>query len=200
MIHTSIVMSAQELALENLMDGNKRYQVTNQKYPHQTVSRRQTLLNSQKPFAVILSCADSRVPPELIFDQGLGDLFVIRVAGHVVDDVVLASVEFAIIVLDVPLVMVLGHTQCGVVEATISGGELPGSLSKLAVAIQPAVALAKEQPGDLVDNAIKTNANMTAEQLLARSKLLKQATDDEQVKIVVALYRLDTGAVELLAR
>jgi carbonic anhydrase len=138
------------------------------------------------------------VPPELIFDQGLGDLFVIRVAGHVVDDAVLASVEFAVIVLDSSLVMVLGHTQCGAVEATISGGELPGSLSKLAAAIQPAVASAKEQPGDLVDNAIRTNANMTAVQLLTRSPLLKQATADEQVKIVAALYKLDTGAVELL--
>jgi carbonic anhydrase len=139
------------------------------------------------------------VPPELIFDQGLGDLFVIRVAGHVVDDAVLASVEFAVTMLYAPLVMVLGHTQCGAVEATISGGELPGSLSKLAAAIQPAVASAKEQPGDLVDNAIKTNANMTAVQLLTRSPLLKQAAADAQVKIVVALYKLDTGAVELLA-
>jgi carbonic anhydrase len=191
-------MSAQELALEKLMEGNNRYQVINQTYPHQTVDRRQTLLNSQKPFAVILSCADSRVPPELIFDQGLGDLFVIRVAGYVVDDVVLASVEFAITMLDAPLVMILGHTQCGAVEATISGGKLPGSLSKLAAAIERAVASSKEQPGDLLDNAIKTNAIMTAEQLLTRSPLLKQAAADDQIKIVAALYKLDTSSVELL--
>ena len=198
-IPTSIVMAAEELALEELMDGNKRYKGTNQKYPHQTVARRQAIRNSQKPFAVILSCADSRVPPELIFDQGLGDLFVIRVAGHVIDDAVLASVEFAVTVLDAPLVMVLGHTQCGAVEGTVGGGELPGSLSKLAAAIQPAVASAKEQPGDLVDNAIKTNANMTTVQLLTRSHLLKQAAAEEQVRIVAALYKLDTGAVELMA-
>lgn len=200
MMHTSIIMSAKELGLEKLMDGNKRYQVTNQIYPHQTVAHRQALCNGQKPFAVILSCADSRVPPELIFDQGLGDLFVIRVAGHVVDDTVLASVEFAVTVLDVPLVMVLGHTQCGAVEATISGAELPGSLFKLIAAIQPAVASAMEQPGDLVDNAIKTNTNMTAERLLTRSPLLKQAAADERVKIVAAQYKLNTGAVELLTR
>jgi len=199
MMHTSIVKSAKEMALEKLMDGNERYQATNQTYPHQTTDRRQTLLNSQKPFAVILGCADSRVPPELIFDRGLGDLFVIRVAGQVVDDAVLASVEFAVTVLDTPLVMVLGHSQCGMVEATISGEELPGSLSKLAVAIQPAVASAKEQPGNLVDNAIKTNTNMTAGQLLTRSPLLKQAAAAEQVKIVAALYKLDSGVVELLA-
>jgi len=199
MKHTAIVMSAQELALEKLMDGNKRYQVTKQTYPHQTEAHRQTLLNSQNPFAVILSCADSRVPPELIFDQGLGDLFVIRVAGHVVDEAVLASVEFAVAVLDAPLVMVLGHTQCGAVEATISGVELPGTLSKLAAAIQPAVASAKEQPGDLVESAIKTNANMTALQLLTRSPLLKQASAEGRVIIVAALYKLDTGSVELLA-
>ncbi len=133
-------MPAQDLALEKLMDGNRRYQVTNQTYPHQTVARRQALRERQKPFAVILSCADSRVPPELIFDQGLGDLFVIRVAGHVVDDAVLASAEFAVTVLSVPLVMVLGHSQCGAVQAAIRGGELPGNLPKLVAAIQPAVA------------------------------------------------------------
>ena len=199
MIHTSTVMSAQELALEKLMDGNKRYQSTNPTYPHQTLDRRQSLLNSQNPFAVILGCADSRVPPELIFDQGLGDLFVIRVAGHVVDDVVLASVEFAVNVLGVPLVMVLAHTQCGAVKGAISGVELPGSLSRLAASIQPAVASAKSQPGDLVDNAIKSNANMTAVQLLSRSPLLKRAAADGLVQIVTALYKLETGSVELLA-
>lgn len=190
---------AQDLALEKLMDGNRRYQVANQTYPHQTVARRQALRGGQKPFAVILGCADSRVPPELIFDQGLGDLFVIRIAGYVVDDTVLASVEFAVTVLGVPLVMVLGHSQCGAVEATISGAELPGSLSKVAAAIQPAVAAVEKLPGDLVDNAAKTNADMTAVQLTNRSPLLAQSVTDEQVKIVAAYYDLDTGAVELLA-
>ena len=191
---------AQDLALEKLIDGNRRYQDANQRYPHQTVARRQALRDGQKPFAVILGCADSRVPPELIFDQGLGDLFVIRVAGHGVDDTVLASVEFAVTVLGVPLVMVLGHSQCGAVEATISGADLPGSLPKVAAAIQPAVAAAEHLPGDLVNNAIKINATMTAVQLINRSPLLTQSVTDEQVKIVAALYDLDNGAVELLAR
>ncbi len=196
MIHTP---PAQDLALEKLIDGNKRYQLASQTYPHQTVDRRQALRGSQKPFAVILGCADSRVPPELIFDRGLGDLFVIRVAGHVVDDTVLASVEFAVTLLGVPLVMVLGHSQCGAVEASISGADLPGSLSKVAAAIQPAVAAAEELPGDLVDNATKTNANMTAIQLANRSLLLAQSVEDEEVIIMAAFYDLDTGAVELLA-
>lgn len=198
MIHSPTVLEAHELALEKLMDGNRRYQAAKQTYPHQTAARRQALRDGQKPFALILSCADSRVPPELIFDQGLGDLFVIRVAGHVVDDTVLASVEFAVIVLGVSLSMVLGHSQCGAVEATIGGGELPGSLSKLAAAIQPAVAAAKELPGDLANNAVNTNAKMTAEKLLARSSLLKQSASDDKVKIVAALYDLATGVVELL--
>jgi carbonic anhydrase len=190
---------AQDLALEKLMEGNRRYQVASQAYPHQTLARRQALRYSQRPFAVILGCADSRVPPELIFDQGLGDLFVIRVAGHVVDNTVLASVEFAVTILGVPLVMVLGHSHCGAVEAAISGAELPGSLSKVAAAIQPAVAAAEELPGDLVDNATKTNASMTAVELTNRSPLLAKAVKDEQVKIVAAYYDLDTGAVGLLA-
>jgi len=196
MIHTP---PAQDLALEKLMDGNERYQTANQTYPHQTVALRQALRDGQNPFAVILGCADSRVPPELVFDQGLGDLFVIRVAGHVVDDTVLASVEFAVTVLGVPLVMVLGHSQCGAVEATISGAELLGSMSKVAAAIQPAVTAAEELPGNQADNAIKTNARMMAEQLTIRSPLLTQSVTDEQVKIVAAFYDLYTGAVELLA-
>lgn len=197
MIHTPGVMPAQDQALEKLLAGNRRYRAKNQTYPHQTVARRQALRDRQQPFAVILSCADSRVPPELIFDQGLGDLFVVRVAGHVVDDAVLASVEFAVTVLGVPLVMVLGHSQCGAVVAAISGGELPGSLPKLVSAIQPAVAAAKELPGNLVDNVVRANAGMTA-QLLTRSPLLEQSVTGEQVKIVAALYDLGTGVVELL--
>ncbi|NKQ37034.1 MAG: carbonic anhydrase [Chloroflexi bacterium] len=195
---TSAEIPDHDLALKKLMDGNRRYQTANQIYPRQTVTRRHALSDSQQPFALILGCADSRVPPELIFDQGLGDLFVIRVAGHVVDDTVLASVEFAVAVLGVPLIMVLGHSRCGAVEAAVSSDGLPGSLPRLAAAIRPAVAAAKELPGNLVDNTVKTNARMTAVQLLARSPLLKQASADEQVKIVAALYDLDSGAVELL--
>lgn len=198
MTRSLTVMPAYELALERLMDGNKRYETAKQTYPHQTASRRQALREGQKPFALVLSCADSRVPPELIFDQGLGDLFVIRVAGHAVDDTVLASVEFAILLLDVSLVMVLGHSQCGAVEAACGGGELPGNMSKLVAAIQPAVAAAKKLPGSLAENAVKINAKMTAEKLLARSSLLRQSASDDRVKIVVALYTLDTGVVELL--
>ena len=198
MIHPPTVMTAHNLALEKLLDGNRRYQVAKQVYPHQTAARRHALRDGQKPFALILSCADSRVPPELIFDQGLGDLFVIRVAGHAVDDTVLASVEFAVLLLDVSLVMVLGHSQCGAVEAACGGGELPGNMSKLVTTIQPAVAAAKKLPGDLAENAVKTNAKMTAEKLLVRSSLLRQSASDDQVKIVVALYTLDTGVVELL--
>lgn len=198
MTRSLTVMTAYDLALERLMDGNKRYETAKQTYPHQTAARRQALCEGQKPFALILSCADSRVPPELIFDQGLGDLFVIRVAGHVVDDTVLASVEFAIYLLDVSLVMVLGHSQCSAVEAACGGGALPGNMSKLVAAIQPAVAAAQKLPGDLADNAVKTNAKMTAVKLLARSSLLRQSASDDQVKIVVALYTLDTGVVELL--
>jgi len=188
MTRSLTAMTAYDLALERLMDGSKRYETAKQTYPHQTAARRQALRKGQKSFALILSCADSRVPPELIFDQGLGDLFVIRVAGHAVDDTVLASVEFAVLLLDVSLVMVLGHSQCGAVEAACGGGELPGNMSKLVATIQPAVAAAKKLPGDLAENAVKTNAKMTAEKLLVRSSLLRQSASDDQVKIVVALY------------
>ena len=198
MIHSPTVMPAHNLALEKLLNGNRRYQVAKQTHSHQTAARRHDLLDDQKPFSCILSCADSRVPPELIFDQGLGDLFVIRVAGHVIDASVLASTEFAVAMLGVPLVMVLGHSQCGAVEATVRGGELPDSLSTIVAAIQPAVTLAKEMPGELVDNAIKINTRMTAVQLLTRSSLLGQAATNEQVKIVAAIYDLYSGSIEIL--
>jgi carbonic anhydrase len=118
-------------ALQKLIDGNKRYVDFKRTYPDQDQVRLKAVAQDQHPFAVILGCADSRVPPELLFDQGLGDLFVIRVAGNILDDGTLASIEFATAELGVPLVMVLGHERCGAVAATLNGGEIPGHISRL---------------------------------------------------------------------
>jgi carbonic anhydrase len=131
------------------MSGNERYVSSKQTHPHQTPEYRADLTRGQHPFAVILGCSDSRVSPEVIFDQGLGDIFVVRVAGNIVNDIVLASIEYAVAHLHTPLVMVLGHSECGAVGATVVGGDLEGHLPSLAKAIQPAVDKVEDAFGDV---------------------------------------------------
>jgi carbonic anhydrase len=169
-----------------------------QTHPDQAPERRLALTAGQHPFAVILGCADSRVPPEVIFDQGLGDLFVIRVAGNVLDDMILGSMEYAGLHLNTPLIMVLGHSHCGAVEATVQGGQPEGHISSLTSVIQPAVDLAKEQPGNLLDNAVKANAKMVAEELKTAGVHFTELVNEGRLIIVPAYYDLETGIVEIL--
>jgi carbonic anhydrase len=159
-----------DIALQELMDGNQRYIAGKLTHPHQTVQHRQELIPHQEPLAIILGCADSRVPPELVFDQGLGDLFVVRVAGNIVDEeAVLGSLEYAVTHLNTPLLMVLGHKACGAVKATVdalaTNEEGVGHLRYVVNAIQPAVAEGRIQPGDVLDNAIRANVQRTVKQL-----------------------------------
>lgn len=198
MNNSEMVMPTGDQALEKLMAGNQRYVSARQIHPHQTGERRAALSSGQNPFAIILGCADSRIPPEIIFDQGLGDLFVIRVAGNIVDDVVLGSIEYAAAHLHTPLLVVLGHSKCGAVGATAGGGELEGHLPSLAQAIQPAIDRIKNQPGDLVDNAVRSNARMVSAQLQSSQPVLAKLVETGQLKVVAAYYDLDSGVVEVL--
>lgn len=188
-----------EKALRRLMSGNKRYLTSKLRHPNQTSMRRAELRDGQQPFAVILGCSDSRVPPEVIFDVGLGDLFVVRVAGNITDDVVLGSIEYAAAHLRTPLIVVLGHSACGAVEATVSGNDMEGCLPSLAAAISPAVEKVKDQSGDIVNNAAKLNAKMVSERLRRTSPILSDLVHRALLKIVPAYYDLGTGAVELLS-
>jgi carbonic anhydrase len=180
------------------MAGNARFVGGRMAYPNQNAARRNELTRGQKPFAVVLGCADSRVPPEILFDQGLGDLFVTRDAGNTADEVVLGSVEYAAAHLHVPLVMVLGHSRCGAVAATVSGAKLQGHLPVLAVAIAPAVAKARLMPGDLLDNAIRENAKLVAKKLATSTPTLAPLVHTGRLKVVAAHYDLATGVVEIL--
>src|SRR3954447_12993305 len=135
-------------ALAKLIEGNRRYAQNKEQHPDETMARRKELENEQHPFAVILSCADSRVPPELIFDQGLGDLFVIRVAGNIADGAVLGSIEYAVEHLGTKLILVLGHENCGAVSAAVAGENASGHLSAFVSAIRPSVVAAASSPGD----------------------------------------------------
>ena len=182
-------------ALQKLTDGNKRYMTGEFLHPNQSAQRRTEVAKSQHPFTIILSCSDSRVPPEVIFDQGLGDLFIIRVAGNVVNDEVLGSIEYAAEHLGAHLVVVLGHQRCGAVDAAIKDGEVPGHIKSLVDAIMPAVEKAKGEPGNLLENAINENVAMVVEKLKTSEPILEHLVHDGDLKIIGAVYNLDDGKV-----
>lgn len=182
-------------ALQKLADGNKRYTAGEVIHPNQTAQRRTEVAGTQHPFAVILSCSDSRVPPEIIFDAGLGDLFVIRVAGNVVNDEIIGSIEYAVEHLGVHLIVVMGHERCGAVSAAVQGGEAPGHIKSLVEAIRPAVEKAKSESGDLVDNAVKDNIAMTVEKLKSSEPILEHLVQRGSLNITGAYYDLDDGSV-----
>jgi len=188
-----------EQALAKLMSGNKRYVIAKQIHPNQTPERRNELKDGQRPIAIILGCSDSRVPPELIFDQGLGDLFVARVAGNILDDVVLGSIEYATSHLRTSLVMVLGHSKCGAIQAAIKGVNGEGHIACLTETLQPSLHEAKEQPGDLANNAARANTKIVTEQLKCSKPVLSKLVSEGKLNIVPAFYDLDTGVVEILS-
>lgn len=183
------------------MKGNERYVDGKSTHPNQTESRRAEVAKGQKPFAAILGCADSRVPPEIIFDRGLGDLFVVRTAGQVIDKAVLGSLEFAVEELHITLMMVLGHARCGAVIATIDAIErnvkASSDIGALGEGLRPAVEKVKGQPGDLLDNAVKANVALIVDRL-KHDPILAEAVVKGQLNIVGAHYDLDTGMVECL--
>lgn len=184
-----------DAVLAELKAGNQHHVKAQYKHPHQTGLRRQELTHGQQPHAVILTCADSRVPPEIVFDQGLGDLFDVRVAGNVAQDAEIASIEYAVEHLHTPLVVVMGHQSCGAVAAAIEGGEAPGHLPSLVRAIAPAVERARKLTGDLSDNAVRINVEMVVEQLRASHPVLAEAVAARKLRIVGAVYSLGSGNV-----
>jgi carbonic anhydrase len=192
-------------ALRKLMDGNQRFvksQMNSQKLCDLTT--RQTLAKGQQPYAVILTCSDSRVPPEVIFDKGLGEIFVIRVAGNVVDPVVLGSIEYAAEHLGSPLIMVLGHERCGAVTAAVDAkGKPEGNLGAIMKAISPAVKQAKKEytgkdKAQLVETASDINAKLVAANLTRQSPVIMHLVKEGKVKIVTAKYDLDDGVVTVM--
>lgn len=191
-------MAPADPSLQALKEGNRRYRTGQARHPRQDAARRQEMLPQQRPVAAILGCSDSRVPPEILFDQGIGDLFVIRTAGHVVDDAVLGSVEYAVDHLGVPLVVVLGHTRCGAVTAAVQSAQAQekphGSIGSLVEAILPAVQQTADLPGDPVANAIDAHIRRTAEALAAVPALAERVRAGT-LRIVGARYDLESGEV-----
>src|SRR5262249_14679392 len=190
-----------DAALDRLMAGNARY-VEGVSRRHDFKHEREVLSKGQNPFAAILSCADSRIAPEYCFDTARGDVFVCRVAGNFASDEIVASLEYAIQVLNTPLIMVLGHEACGAVDATIKsikdGTTLPGHLQALVTALTPAVDAAQGMSGDLLANATLRNVIMNVERLKGLPPILKAAADDKKIRVVGGIYKLKSGRVELV--
>jgi len=184
--------------LQRLRVGNERYASGELLRAHQTLERRSQVARGQEPFAVIVGCADSRVPPELVFDQGLGDLFVVRCAGNVLGDAALGSIEYAVEHLHCELVVVLAHERCGAVEAVLGGGELPGHLAAFGPAIRPSATAAKKLGGDALDQAVRLNALRIAAELRTSAPILAPEVQAEKLTVVAARYDLDTGEVDWL--
>jgi len=184
-------------ALQMLIDGNQRFVQARREKPNQTWTRIAQVAPSQSPFAAILGCADSRVPAEIVFDRGFGDIFVCRVAGNVATPEEIGSLEFGTLLLGAKVLMVLGHERCGAVKAAIEGGALPGNINSLTQAIQPAVESSKTQEGDKVKNAVIANVRLQANRLKA-SEVMNPLIEQGKLKIVGGYYDLDTGAVEIV--
>jgi carbonic anhydrase len=191
-----------EEALARLLEGNRRYVEARPMYPRQAPTDRVRLAVGQHPVAMVFGCVDSRVPPELVFDQGLGDLFVIRTAGQVLDDAALGSLEFGVAELAIPLLVVLGHESCGAVKATAEAVEQnvrpPGHIGMLVDEIRPAVEQAEGENGERLDQAVRINVDRTVHRLAA-TPLLSDAVAAGRLKIVGARYDLDTGEILLLS-
>lgn len=185
-------------ALRNLIEGNRRFAARKRTSPNQSYARLLEIAKVQKPFASLLSCADSRVPSEIIFDQGFGDLFVCRIAGNVATSEEIGSLEFGSLVLGSKVIMVLGHKRCGAVAATIKGAQVPGQISSLLEAIKPAVESSAKQQGDRLENACKANVAIQVEKLKS-SPVLAELIKENKLRIVGGYYDLDTAKVTLVS-
>jgi carbonic anhydrase len=185
-------------AVRRLLDGNQRFIHQKRQYPDQSLEHLQLVAKAQYPFAAILGCADSRVPAEIVFDQGLGDLFVVRVAGNVVSDTVIGSLEYSTTVLGSQLIVILGHKRCGAVAEAIKNEPLPGRIGLIIEGIKPSVERVKLRTGDNMQNAVIANIQYQSEKLQESSTILAKLLREGKLKIVGACYDIDTGKVNII--
>ena len=187
-----------EEGIARLKEGNERFMTEALRNARFSAARRLTLLEGQSPFAVIVCCSDSRVPPEEVFDQGLGELFVVRTAGHVVDESAMGSIEYAVAFLGASLVVVLGHEDCGAVCAAISGKEHAGYMKFVVDAIKPAVEEVRASSGNDLPAAVRANINYVVEQIKKTDPYLASMVAEGKVRVVGALYTFRDGKVTFL--
>ncbi len=185
-------------ALELLREGNKRFVSQARIFPNQSAERRNEVKSAQMPFAVILGCADSRVPPEILFDRGIGDLFIIRVAGNILTTEILGSIEYAVDHFGVPLILVLGHENCGAAAAALRGGPPEGRIRLLTKAFQPCVKAALRCPGDPLENIVRLHVQRVVSRMKRAAPILKERAEKGTVAVRGGIYRLESGLVEML--
>jgi carbonic anhydrase len=190
-------------AWQRMLEGNARFVAGQSSHPNQDASRRASLVNTQHPFAVIFGCSDSRLAAEIIFDVGLGDIFVVRTAGQVIDDAVLGSLEYSVGILKTPLIVILGHDSCGAVTATmdaINTGIMPkGFLRDLVERITPSVLAAKREDVHDVNSAVVEHVRQTSQRLVDSSRVIADAVEDGSVAVIGVAYRLSEGKAELVS-
>ena len=186
-----------EEAFFRILDGHWRYLENRRKAQTTTAEDRQRHAQGQYPFAALLGCADSRVSPELIFDQGQGDLFVVRVAGNVVGDSELGSLDYAVEHLGVKLVLVMGHEQCGAVKAALESSDVPGAIGRLLHKIAPAASEARQMSGNLLANAVRCNVRQSVENLVAHSDCVRNAVESGSIRVIGLVYDLGTGDLDI---
>ncbi len=195
----SVWMYAEEMtperAIKQLLEGNKRYRQENFLHPNQSKEARLSLSEGQSPFAIILGCSDSRVSPEIIFDQGIGDLFVVRVAGNVVGPVELDSIEYSALYLKSSIILVMGHQNCAAVQSVIKGQTK--DIEAVASLIAPSLEMAKHQKGDLVENAVKDNVLYVVHRI-KKSAVIQDLMKQGKIDVVGGYYNFQTGSVEIL--
>jgi len=204
-VFSAFVFAGSEKAdesLTKLLDGNKRFVSGSLAQKDLSDSKRKELVKGQKPFAIVLTCSDSRVAPELLFDQGLGEIFVVRVAGNVVDPITIGSIEYAAEHLGSPLLIVLGHEKCGAVAATLEAkGKPEGNIGAIIGKIMPAAKAAKKKGGtkdEILETAIKENVKNTCAEIMKKSKIIGHLMHEGKFKIVTSEYSLQTGKVEMI--
>ncbi|MBD2520551.1 carbonic anhydrase [Nostoc sp. FACHB-973] len=185
-------------AVRRLLNGNQRFVHQQRKYPDQSLEHLRLVAKAQYPFAAILGCADSRVPAEIVFDQGLGDLFVVRVAGNVASDMAIGSLEYSTAVLGSQLIVVLGHKRCGAVTEAIKNEPLPGRIGFVIESIKPALANVKLTTANTSDDAVKANVKYQAKKLEESSVILAKLLREGKLKIIGACYDIDTGEVNIV--
>ncbi|BBZ64668.1 carbonic anhydrase 2 [Mycolicibacterium insubricum] len=188
-------------AWKALREGNERFVAGRPEHPSQSIDHRASLAANQKPTAVVFGCGDSRVAAEIIFDQGLGDMFVVRTAGHVLDSAVLGSIEYAVTILNVPLIVVLGHDSCGAVRAAldvVDGGEIPpGYIRDVVERVTSSVLLGRRDGLKTVDEFEARHVLETSTQLLARSAAIKEGVENGSLAVVGVTYHLADGRASL---
>ncbi|AKG20827.1 carbonic anhydrase [Calothrix sp. 336/3] len=187
-----------DTALNILLDGNQRFVKEKRLYPDQSFARVKLVAQTQYPFAAILDCADSRVPTEIIFDQGIGDLFVVRVAGNIANDVAIGSLEYAASVLGCQLIMVLGHERCGAVAEALKSVDAAGNIDSIIDNIQPGLKNINKNTNDALNDAVIANIQYQLEKIKEKSSILLNLVNQGKLKIIGARYDLDTGKVAII--